>query len=82
MWKPGDLVKQRVSIFRIEEVVGKAMIVVDVIYPPGEAHSWPTEVITQCDGKLYRWNPDGLVSYDGPSGNWSSRTVHGGTNWD
>lgn len=82
MWKPGDLVKQRVSIFRVDEVAGKPMLVIDVIYPPGEAQGWPLEVITECNGKLYRWNPDGLVPANGPSGEWSSRTIHGGSYFD
>ena len=55
MWKVGDLVKQRPSIFRIDAVGGKPMLVVDVIYSKGKASGWPVEVITECDGRLYHW---------------------------
>ena len=82
MWKIGDLVKQRVGIFRIDEVAGKPMIIVDIIYSKGKASGWPLEVIIQCDGRLYHWNPDGLVSYTGPSGDWTNYSARGGSSWD
>ena len=80
MWKPGDLVRQRASIFRVDEVAGKPMIVIDVVYPPGEARGWPLEVITECNGRLYRWNPDGLETYAPDLPRYP--TIHGGTSWD
>lgn len=82
MWKIGDLVKQRPSIFRVEEVVGKPMTVVDIIYSKGKASGWPLEVITQCDGRLYHWDPNGLMSYTGASREWTCRTIWGGSYWD
>ncbi len=82
MWKIGDLVKQRPSIFRIDAVGGKPMLVVDVIYSKGKASGWPVEVITECDGRLYHWNPEGLIPYTGCLGEYSSRTIHGGSYFD
>ena len=81
MWKVGDLVKQRTSIFRIDEVAGKPMIIVEVVYPDNDTSKWPLEVITEYNGRLYRWNPDGLVEANGPSGKWSGRLVYGGSHW-
>ena len=80
MWRPGDLVKQRPSIFRVDEVGGKVMIVIDIIHPG--VSNRPPEVITQCNGKLYHWNEDALISATGPSGTWSSWTTTGGSSWD
>ena len=82
MWKVGDLVKQRPSIFRVEEVVGVPMEVVRVVYPEGNTSGWPLEVITKYKGRLYRWGPDGLMPYTGHSGDGNSRAVHGGTAWE
>ena len=80
MWKVGDLVKQRPSIFRIDAVGGKPMLVVDVIYSKGKASGWPVEVITECDGRLYHWNPDALETYSPDLPRYP--TIHGGTSWD
>ena len=63
MWRPGDLVRQRASIFRVDEVAGNPMIVVDVIYPPGDDHSLPSEIITMFNGRLYHWTMEGLESW-------------------
>jgi hypothetical protein len=63
MWKPGDVVQQVPSIFRVDAVVGKPMTVVNVIYPPGKDEGWPLRVITQCDDNLYEWTPEGLEAY-------------------
>ena len=82
MWKIGDLVRQSPGIFRIEEVAGKPMTIVDIIYTKGKASGWPLEVITQCDGRLYHWNPEGLMPYTGRHDEYSSRTVHGGSSFD
>ena len=79
MWKPGDLVRQAPSIFRVDEVAGKPMLVIDVIYPPGEAQGWPLEVITECNGRLYRWNPEALQE---PHVHLESKAVWGGSSWE
>lgn len=80
MWKPGDLVKQRASIFRVDEVGGNPMIVIEVLCPSGEDGTWPTEVITMFDGRLYHWNPDALETYSPDLPRYP--TIHGGTSWD
>ena len=82
MWKVGDLVKQRVSILRVDEVAGKPMIIIEIRYPRGDTTKYPDEIVTQCGNRFYRWNPDQLVPYGGPYGEWSSRTIHGGSSWD
>ena len=79
MWKVGDIVRQRPSIFRIEEVAGKDMTIVNIKYPPGRTSGWPLEVITKCGGRLYRWNPEALQD---PHVHLETKTTWGGSSWE
>lgn len=79
MWKVGDKVQQMPSIFRNQEVGMSVMTIKQVIYPKGKDTRWPLEVVTEHNGRLYRWRPEALQE---PHSHLTTPTIWGGSSWE
>ena len=79
MWKVGNKIQQAPGIFRNDEVGMAIMTITHIQYPRGKAGGWPLEVVTELNGKLYRWNPAALQT---PNTHLETKAVWGGSSWE
>lgn len=78
MWKVGDIVQKKPGIFQNEKPGMALMTITHIQYPRGRASGWPLEIVTELDGRYYRWKPEALQE---PHMHLNTRKIFGGSSW-